>query len=153
MTEQDYRQVYQELAMVLCDLHLNWVVEQVERWVGTIDKADVSETLNYSAQSRTASRQAVLVKPRTHQAQESLLLLMGLAEKAVADRIDLEGALLDFTASQEDHLQMPVTLGFASDDDEGIVQLGNDLTERRQAVMDLRQLLQQLRQEVLAGVD
>ena len=54
MTEQDYRQVYQELAMVLCDLHLNWVVEQVERLVGTIDKADVSETLNYSAQSRRA---------------------------------------------------------------------------------------------------
>jgi hypothetical protein len=89
MTEQDCQQVYQELAAMLQDLQLGWVVEQVESRVPLLEDKDLEHSGYSSVQTETTSSQAVLTKPATHTAQEQLLLLIAAAERIVVDTTEI----------------------------------------------------------------
>jgi hypothetical protein len=152
MTEQDCQQVYQELAAMLQDLQLGWVVEQVESRSPLLEDSD-PEHLGYSSvQVETTSSQAVLTKPTTHTAQEQLLLLIDAAERIIVDTAEIKGELINFLSEQEERLNTAVTMGFASDDNNFVMQpVEEEPTDRRQVVAELRQLLQALRQEATSG--
>jgi hypothetical protein len=152
MTKQDCQRVYQELAQMLRETQLGWIVEQVETLVNTGKTFDV-DLLSPQVVSGSISPHAVLSKPETYTAQEQLLLLIDTAERLVVDTANVEGALVDFLSEEEQRLNAPVTLEFASEDASVIDQLMvNQLTDRRVAAAELRQLLQALRQEVVTGV-
>jgi hypothetical protein len=151
MNEQDCQQTYQELVTMLQDLQLGWVIEQVELNVprdlsGYFDEAQ--------RQAETASTQAVLTKPLTRMAQAQLLRLIEATERIVVDTTDMEGELVNFLAVQGERLNGPISLGFVADEDTVTVPTMIDMSpDRRQAATELRQFLQMLRQEVMAGVD
>jgi hypothetical protein len=152
MTEQDCQQVYQELAAMLQDLQLGWVVEQVESRVPLPEDMDSEHSGYSSVQAEMTSSQAVLTKPVTHTAQEKLLLLIAAAERIVIDTTEIKGELINFLSKQEERLNTAVTMGFASDDNNFTTQpVVEEPTDRRQVVAELRQLLQALRQEATSG--
>jgi hypothetical protein len=151
MTEQDCQQVYQELVSMLQDLQLGWVIEQVE-WSLPSDLSGYFDATQ--RQAETASTQAVLTKPMTKMAQAQLLRLIEATERIVVDTTDMEGALVNFLADQGERLNNPIRMGFVADEDTGTVtEMIDVLPDRRQAATELRQFLQTLRQEVMAGVD
>jgi hypothetical protein len=150
MTEQNCQQVYQELAAMLQDLQLGWVVEQVESRVPLPEEMDSEHSGYSSVQAEMTSSQAVLTKPTTHTAQEQLLL--SAAERIVVDTTEIKGELINFLSEQEERPNTPVTIGFASDDNNFATQpVVEDPTDRRQVVAELHQLLQALRQETTSG--
>jgi hypothetical protein len=151
MTEQDCQQTYQELVTMLQDLQLGWVIEQVELNV----PSDLSGYFDEAQrQAETTSAQAVLTKPVTRMAQAQLLRLIEATERIVADTTDMEGALVNFLAVQGERLNSPISLGFVTDEDTATVPTMIAVSpDRRQAATELRQFLQVLRQEVMAGVD
>jgi hypothetical protein len=151
MTEQDCQQTYQELVAMLQDLQLGWVIEQVELNV----PSDLSGYFDEAQrQAETASTQAVLTKPVTRMAQAQLLRLIEATERIVADTTDMEGELVNFLAVQGERLNGPISLGFVADEDTVTVPTMIDVSpDRRQAATELREFLQVLRQEVMAGVD
>jgi hypothetical protein len=151
MTEQDCQQTYQELVTMLQDLQLGWVIEQVELSV----PSDLSGYFDEAQrQAETASTQAVLTKPVTRMAQAQLLRLIEATERIVADTTDMEGELVNFLAVQGERLNGPISLGFVADEDTVTVPTMIDVSpDRRQAATELREFLQVLRQEVMAGVD
>jgi hypothetical protein len=152
MTEQDCQQAYQELASMLQDLQLGWVVEQVESRVPLLEDIDPEHSGYSSGQAATTSSQAVLAKPVTHTAQEQLLLLIDAAERIVVDTTEIKGELINFLSEQEERLNSDVTMSFASDDGNSLMQpVVEEPTERCQVVAELRQLLQALRHEATAG--
>jgi hypothetical protein len=151
MTEQDCQKTYQELVAMLQDLQLGWVIEQVELSVPN----DLSSYFDYDQQqAETASTQAVLTKPVTKIAQAQLLQLIEATERIVVDTTDIEGELVNFLAAQGERLNSPISLGFVEDGDTVTVPVTIDISpDRHQAATELRQFLQELRQEVMAGVD
>jgi hypothetical protein len=149
MTEQDCQQTYQELVTMLQDLQLSWVTEQVELSV----PSDLSGYFDEAQrQAETASTQAVLTKPVAKMAQAQLLRLIEATERIVLDTTDMEGELVSFLAVQGERLNSPINLGFVENDDTMPTMIAMS-PDRRQAATELRQFLQVLRQEVIAGVD
>jgi hypothetical protein len=149
MTEQDCQQTYQELVAMLQDLQLGWVIEQVELNV----PSDLSGYFDEAQrQAETASTQAVLTKPVTKMAQAQLLRLIEATERIVVDTTDMEGELVSFLAVQGERLNGPTSLGFVANDDTVPTMVAVS-PDRRQAAIELREFLQVLRQEVIAGVD
>ncbi len=151
MTEQDCQQTYQELVTMLQDLQLGWVIEQVELNV----PSDLSEYFDEAQrQAETTSAQAVLTKPVTRMAQAQLLRLIEATERIVVDTTDMEGELVNFLAVQGERLHSPVKLGFVAEEETASAPTTIAVSpDRRQAATELRQFLQVLRQEVMAGVD
>jgi hypothetical protein len=151
MTEQDCQQTYQELVAMLQDLHLGWVIEQVELNV----PSDLSGYFDEAQrQAETASTQAVLTKPLAKMAQAQLLRLIEATERIVVETTGMEGELVNFLAVQDERLNGPVSLGFVTDENIGTAPTMIAVSpDRRQAATELRQFLQVLRQEVIAGVD
>jgi hypothetical protein len=151
MTEQDCQQTYQELVTMLQDLQLGWVIEQVELSV----PSDLSGYFDEAQrQAETASTQAVLTKPVTKMAQAQLLRLIEATERIVVDTTDMEGELVNFLTEQGERLHSPTKLGFIADEETASAPATIDVSpDRRQAATELRQFLQVLRQEVMAGVD
>jgi hypothetical protein len=149
MTEQDCQQTYQELITMLQDLQLGWVIEQVELNV----PSDLSGYFNDDQrQAETTSAQAVLTKPVTKMAQAQLLRLIEATERIVVDTTDMEGELVSFLAVQGERLNGATSLGFVANDDTVPTMVAVS-PDRRQAATELRQFLQALRKEVMAGVD
>jgi hypothetical protein len=149
VTEQDCLDTYQEFITMLQDLQLSWLVEQVEISM-------VQDLSGYSEEpllpATAPSTQAVLIKPVTGTAQARLLKLIEATERIVVETTEIEGLLVDFLAEQGERLHSPMSLRFAEDD--GSVSPPIEVSsDRRQAATELRQFLQVLRQEVLAGVD
>jgi hypothetical protein len=155
MTEEDYQQTYQELATMLKDMQLGWVVKQVEILVRS--EGATASLDNRPGITRADSPQALLTKSAPYTAQEQLLLLIDATERLVVDSTEIEGDLVQFLESEEQRLQQPVTIEFASDDfkaDKSKTPFRREgITERCQAAAALRQLLQKLRQEATVGVD
>jgi hypothetical protein len=149
MTEQDCQQTCQELVTMLQDLQLGWVTEQVKLSVPSDLSGYFDET---QRQAETASTQAVLTKPVAKMAQAQLLRLIEATERIVADTTDMEGELVSFLAVQGERLNSPINLGFVANEDTMPTMIAVS-PDRRQAATELRQLLQVLRQEVIAGVD
>jgi hypothetical protein len=151
MTEQDCQQTYQELVTMLQDLQLGWVIEQVELSV----PSDLSGYFDEARrQAETTSAQAVLTKSVTRLAQAQLLRLIEATERIVVDTTDMEGELVNFLTEQGERLHSPVKLGFVADEETASVPATIAVSpDRRQAATELRQFLQVLRQEVIAGVD
>lgn len=154
MTEQECQQVYHELAQMLRELQLDWVVDKVDLLVQTGKTMDVDLTDDHMAGTGSVSPHAVLTKPLTYTAQEQLLLLIDTIERIMIDTTEVEGALVDFLSEEGQRLNAPFTLAFASEDtllpDQFMVEC---VTERRPVAAELRQLLQDLRQEALTGVN
>jgi hypothetical protein len=149
VTEQDCLETYQELATMLQDLQLGWLVEQVEASMVQDLSGQAEES---SLRSTTTTTQALLTKPLTNTAQARLLNLIEATERIVVGTTEIEGALVDFLAEQGERFHHPMSLSFA--DDEGAASPPIEVSpDRRQAATELRQFLQVLRQEVLAGVD
>jgi hypothetical protein len=154
MTEQECQQVYQELATLLQDLNLGGVVEQVEARVQAGKLEDRESLADRALQTEIGSAQAVLTKPATYTAQERLLLLIDTVERIVVDTTEIKGALVEFLTEESTRLQAPVTLSFEADRSPLLTESdAQGLEERRQAIGELRQLLQTLRQEAFPVVD
>ncbi|MGG6270892.1 hypothetical protein ACQ4M3_41460 [Leptolyngbya sp. AN03gr2] len=151
MTGSECQQVYQELVTLLQDLQFGWVVEQVEAQLQATTLVEM-ETWEQPAQVESNTPQAVLVKPITGGVQERLLLLVDAVERMIVDSIEIEGALVDFLAEETHRLHAPVSIEFESDPLALLASTDQGLEERRPAIAELRQLLQELRQEALAGV-
>jgi hypothetical protein len=151
MTEQDCQQTYQELVTMLQDLQLGWVIEQVELNV----PSDLSGYFDDDQRrAETASTQAVLTKPVTKMVQAQLLRLIEATERIVVDTTDMEGELVNFLDVQGERLHNPVKLGFVAEEETASAPTTIAVSpDRRQAATELRQFLQSLRQEVMAGVD
>jgi hypothetical protein len=125
------------------------VTEQVELSV----PSDLSGYFDEAQrQAETASTQAVLTKPVAKMAQAQLLRLIEATERIVLDTTDMEGELVSFLAVQGERLNSPINLGFVENDDTMPTMIAVS-PDRRQAATELRQFLQVLRQEVIAGVD
>jgi hypothetical protein len=150
MSEQDYEQIYQELVSMLNEFKLGWVVEQVEAKSLIDSPSDLDPSL---IPANTATPQAVLTKPAIKTTQNQLLRLIEAAERVVVDTSEVEDQLLDFVTEQSQRLHQPMQLGFAAEDSNIITTQVTISFDRRQAVTELRQLLQTLRQEVIAGVN
>jgi hypothetical protein len=149
MTDPDCVETYQELAAMLQNFQLGWVVEQVE---ASLSQDFSGHTEESPLPVATNSPQAVLTKPMTNTAQARLLKLIEATERIVVGTTEIEGALVDFLAEPGEGLDRPMSLRFA--DDEGTVSPPIAVSpDRDEAASELRQLLQVLRQEVLAGVD
>jgi hypothetical protein len=146
MTEQEYQQVYQDLAVMLQDLQLGWIVEQVEA------KTHSGEMLeeNLAAQSEATATQAVLVRSEISAAQAQLLRLIDAVEKMVISSLEIEGALVDFLAEQS--TRTCLTLSFESENIPLLTSSDAGLEQRQDEIAQLRELLQALRQEAFSGV-
>jgi len=148
MTEQEYQQVYQELAALLQDLRLGWVVEQVE---ANIQAGEMPEE-SLAAQSEASTVQAVLVKPEISMAQIQLLQLIDAVERVVIGSLEIEGALVDFLAEESKRLRSPMTLSFESEPVPLLTSSDARLEERQSPIAQLKEILQALRQEASSGV-
>lgn len=143
MTEQEYQQVYQELAAMLRDLQLGWIVEQVE---AKFQAGGMSEE-NLAVQPETNTAQAVLVKLEILTAQAQFICLIDAVERIVVGSIELEGALVDFLAEKSKQSQSPITLSFEAEGAPLLTSSDSGLAERQSAITQLKELLQALRQE------
>ncbi|MBD1856199.1 MULTISPECIES: hypothetical protein [Leptolyngbya] len=148
MTEQECQQVYQELAQMLQEIQFGWVVEQVEAQIQSNPLANTQ----IDSQTESNTSQAVLTKPATSTISTQLMLLIDRVERAIVDSIEIKGALVDFLTDESARLQAPVTLSFESDHDSRLTASDRSLADHRSAIVELKQLLQTLRQEASASV-
>jgi hypothetical protein len=148
MTEQEYQQVYQELATMLYDLQLGWIAEQVET---KIYSGEISEE-DLAVQLEAATTQAVLVKSEISVAQAKLLYLIDAVEKLVISSLEIEGVLVDFLVEQSTRSCSPTTLSFESENAPLLTSSDAGLEQRQDEIAQLRELLQALRQEAFSGV-
>lgn len=152
MTEDDCQQVHQDLILMLNDLNLGWVVEQTR---SQLTEATVDRAVAIGNFEGTSS-QALLTRPNTltnheRSAQRMLLDLIDTIERLVLDTREMENDLVDFLATMRSSTPTAATLGFTSEG--GLVETVKDSIDHRQAIAELRPLLNTLRQEVESGVD
>ncbi len=152
MTTQNFQQIYQELVLLLKEYNLDWVVEQTAP-ITEFSPVDLTAIAPTSAPGQVAgsTSQALLTKPAIQPDQAQLLHLIDAIERVVVDTTEMEGELVDFLDETGDHLKMPLSMGFASDDT--AVERLNISADQHQAIAELRQFLKTLRQEVVFGVD
>jgi hypothetical protein len=147
MTGTDCQQVYQELVLMLNELSLGWVVDQARSQFSEIPIDRTVAIENFEG----TSSQAVLTKPGTltiHEtsAQRQLLELIDTIERLVLDTRDMEHELVDFLATVKSPTSATATVSFASEG--GLIETVEDSSDRRQAIVELRPLLNRLYQVV-----
>ena len=160
MTEADCQQMHQELSLMLNDLNLGWVVEQAR---SQLSQVPIDWDMAIEKFEGTSS-QALLTKPNTLtryelSSQKKLLDLIDTIERLVLDTGEMENELVDFLTIVSYATSETATLGFTSEG--GLVETVKDsisvpggfTNDHRQAIAELRPLLNTLRQEVESSVD
>ena len=156
MNEDECIEVFRTLNRILEEQGLGWLVEAVAREIqeGIIEEAsekDLAEELFEPSSAelapayRRSIRKAEFLIRREFSHADRLSLLVGAVEEVVSQGNDIEQDLLHFFKESDG----PIEFQFADLQSSLILKSPEQLNRRASAVRQLRELLQELRREIL----
>lgn len=152
MTDEECREVYQQLVAMLNDRQLlnerqmNWVVEEVD---GVIRAGEIIDEPSENS-ARRSSRE--FVTTREYTPQEALLLLIDAIESVVIQTAFIEKDVTNFFRREGVEFDISPELRFVSEEEDSqpTVFTYSSASDRAEQALTLQRLLAQLRSEVEA---
>jgi hypothetical protein len=147
MTDEECREVYQQLVAMLNDRQLlnerqmNWVVEEVD---GVIRAGEMIDEPSDNSGKRS------FITTREYTPQEALLLLIDAIESVVVQTAFIEKEVTDFFRREGEEFDIAPELRFVSEEEgsEPTVFTYSSAIDRSEQAFTLQRLLTQLRSEV-----
>ncbi|OCQ93332.1 hypothetical protein BCD67_03565 [Oscillatoriales cyanobacterium USR001] len=136
MNEKEYAATYQELAIILKELHLGWTAEQV---------ADVVRT-GKIIEERSPKRKTPLLKIEDYTSEEQLQLLTNAVEEAIINIAEMEDEIAYFLRIEAEKSQFIPKIIFADPDEVGKeIEFTSELiAPRNKQAIALKSLFKQL---------
>ncbi|MEG3861807.1 hypothetical protein [Microcoleus sp. herbarium12] len=137
MDEIEYTKLYQELAAILDEFKLDWVVKQVAETV------EIGKTI----EERSLKRKTPLLKIQDYTAKEQLLLLIEAVEQATVNSSEMEDEIAYFLKVESESSPLGTKITFANSGTETAqtIEFTSSVTApRHKQAIALKQLLEKL---------